>query len=138
MTRDQGDLRGARTSSSLAWAQARSRVLYGGITVFQVLADVAFLAREWRVRVEVFFAFVGVVRELVMLGLSLLLSGYTTGDERGMWGRTVGGQRLEGLRDAHHELVRDVAETLDLAFKLGDLVLESVIFLFDVKDVRTG
>lgn len=111
-------------------------MLYGRIVIFQVLADIAFLPREWCVDVDVLFAFVGVVRELVLL--SLLLSGHTTGDERGMWGRAVGGQRLKGLRDAHHELVRDVAEALDLALKLGDLVLESVIFLFDVKDVPTG
>jgi hypothetical protein len=110
----------------------------GRIAVFQVLADVAFLARKWCICVEVLLAFVSVVRELVLLSLGLLLRGHATGNERWMRGRAVGGQRLERLRDTHHKLVRDLAETLDLAFKLSDLVLEGVVLLLDVQDVPTG
>lgn len=111
-------------------------MLHRRTAVLEVLANVAFLPRERRRCVEVLFALVGVVRELVLLGL--LLCGHTTGDERGVRGRAARGQWLERLRDAHHELVGDVTETLDLALKLGDLVLESVVLLFNVEDMRTG
>jgi len=110
-------------------------VLYGGIAVFQVLGDVAFLPCERRLPVEVLFTFIGIVCELVLLGLCLLLHGNGTRDERGVWGRAVGGEWLEGLRDTHHELVGDVAETLDLALKLGDFALEGLVLLFNVKNV---
>ena len=111
-------------------------MLYGRVAVVQVLADIAVLPCEWRMRIEVLFAFVGVICELVLLSLGLL-RGHPR-DERGMWGRAIGGQRLERLRNAHHELVRDVAETLDFAFKLSDFVLKNVALLLNVKDVRTG
>ena len=109
-------------------------MLYGRVAIVQILADVAFLACEWRLSVEVLLAVVGVVCELVLLGLALLRS-HATGDERGVWWRTIGGQRLQRLRDTHHELVGDVTETLDLALKLGDFVLERIVLLLDVKDV---
>ena len=112
-------------------------MLNGRVAVVQVLADVTFLACEWRLGVEILLAFVGVVCELVLLGLDLL-RGHSTGDERGMWWRPVGGQRLERLRDTHHELVGDVTETLDFTFKLSDFALERIVLLLDVKDVRTG
>lgn len=112
-------------------------MLNGRVAVVQVLANIAFLAREWRVGVEVLLAFIGVVCELVLLGLNLL-RGHSTGDESGMWWRAVGGQRLERLRDTHHELVGDVTETLDFALKLSDFALERIVLLLDVKDVRTG
>ena len=112
-------------------------MLYGRTVIIQILDDVAFLACEWRLRVEVLLAIVSIVCELVLLGLALL-RGHATGDERGVWWRAVGGQRLEGLRDTHHELVGDVTETLDLALKLSDFALERIVLLLDVKDVRTG
>lgn len=95
------------------------------------------MARKRRLRVEVLFALVGVIRELVLLGQGLLLRGHTAGDERGVRGGAVGGQR-ERLRDAHHELVGDVAETLDFALELGELALEGLVLLLSVEDVRAG
>jgi hypothetical protein len=105
------------------------------MTVLQVLTDVTFLPREWRLRVEVLFAFVGVVCELVLLGLGGLLGGHATRDECGVWGRAVGGQWLEGLRNTHHELVGHFAEALHLALELSDLVFEGVILLLNVEDM---
>lgn len=112
-------------------------MLNGGVAVVQVLANVAVVTCEWRMGVEVLLAFIGVVCKLVLLGLNLL-RGHSTRDERGMWWRAVGGQRLERLRNTHHELVGDVTEALDFALKLGDFALERIVLLLDVKDVRTG
>ena len=131
-----GQSKGERQELARRRASAHSRVLYGRVTVVQILADIAFLPCEWRLRIEVVFAFVGVICELVLFSLGLC--GQPTGDERGMWGRAVGGQRLERLRDTHHEFVRDLAETLDLAFKLSNFALKSIVLLLNVKDVRTG
>ena len=120
-----------------AGSPSRSSALHWRVVVVQVLTDVAFLPCERCLCVEVLFALVGIVCELVLLSLGLL-RGHASGDKRRVWGRAVRGQRLERLRDAHHELVRDVAETLDLALKLGNFALERVVVLLDVKDVRTG